>query len=124
MSVGLIYEQKTGRLLLDDALFGQGYSGFGPGKNNPEMQEEAGIGPLPCGVYAISEAVEESTTHGPFVLRLTPFKATNTFGRSGFLIHGDSKEHPGLASHGCIILPRSVREAIHARALRWVSVIP
>lgn len=35
-------------------------------------------------------------------------------GRSGFLIHGDSIAHTGQASHGCIILPRSVREQIAA----------
>ncbi len=34
------------------------------------------------------------------------------FGRSGFLIHGDSVSHPGEASEGCIILDRNVRETI------------
>jgi hypothetical protein len=34
------------------------------------------------------------------------------FGRDGFLIHGDSVEHPGTASHGCIIMSRAIREAI------------
>ena len=50
--------------------------------------------------------------HGPFVLRLTPAPTNEMFGRDGFLIHGDSIEHPGSASHGCIILPRAIREAI------------
>jgi hypothetical protein len=27
-------------------------------------------------------------------------------------MHGDSKEHPGCASQGCIILPRPVREQV------------
>ena len=122
MNVGLIYAQASGKLTLDDVLLTVGYSGFGSGKNNPAMQDQEGIGPIPQGTYAISEDVEMVTKHGPFVLRLSPFKTTNTFGRSGFLIHGDSKEHPGLASHGCIILPRSTREMIHARGLRWITV--
>jgi hypothetical protein len=37
---------------------------------------------------------------------------TGTSPRTGFLIHGDSIEHPGTASHGCIIMPRAIREAI------------
>jgi hypothetical protein len=45
-------------------------------------------------------------------LKLNPAAATETFGRSGFLMHGDSKEHPGCASHGCVILPRAVREQV------------
>jgi hypothetical protein len=27
-------------------------------------------------------------------------------------MHGDSKEHPGCASEGCVILPRTVREQV------------
>src|ERR1035438_5538324 len=40
------------------------------------------------------------------VQALTPESGTNTFGREGFLIHGDSVQNPGTASHGCIILPQ------------------
>jgi hypothetical protein len=36
------------------------------------------------------------------------------FGRSGFLIHGDSIIRPGTASRGCIILAREIREQIAA----------
>ena len=31
--------------------------------------------------------------------------STETHRRSGFLMHGDSKPHPGSASNGCIVLP-------------------
>ena len=37
---------------------------------------------------------------------LIPSPTNEMFGRSEFLIHGDSLEHPGAASEGCIILPR------------------
>jgi hypothetical protein len=44
-------------------------------------------------------------------MRLTP-QGHNAHGRTGFLIHGDSRRNPGNASEGCIILNRSAREAI------------
>lgn len=36
-------------------------------------------------------------------------------GVAGFAMPGDSIEHPGAASEGCIITPRDVREKV------WVS---
>ena len=46
-----------------------------------------------------------------------------THGRSGLLMHGDSKEHPGSASHGCVILPRSVREEVWQSGDRDLEVV-
>jgi len=54
----------------------------------------------------------DTVTHGPYVLPLTPSLNNQMFGRSGFLIHGDSVVNPGTASEGCIILPRAVRQQI------------
>ena len=45
--------------------------------------------------------------HGPYVLRWSPASGTDTFGRSGFLKPGDSKESPG-----CVITPPPVREQL------------
>jgi hypothetical protein len=90
-----------------------GYSGAEPnGKNKPNMQEIPDVGPLPCGYYTITGPPFDDPKHGPFVLRLVPDPTNQMFGRSGFLIHGDSIEHPGAASEGCIILPRNVRQRI------------
>jgi len=87
------------------------YSGFGEAKNDPSKQQLAGLGPIPQGVYWIGAEREDSDC-GPVVLPLTPLRGTETFQRGSFEIHGDSKEHPGSASHGCIILPRKLREQI------------
>jgi Protein of unknown function (DUF2778) len=109
------YEQRTGRLFDDDGrLVATGYSGFGAAKNQPADQSVADLGPLPEGEYSIGapECVTTPGAHGPFVLRLTPAPTNSMFGRDGFLIHGDSVENPGTASHGCIILPRTIREAV------------
>lgn len=92
---------------------GMGYSGRGEGKNNPKMQAVPEVGPIPQGRYRIGPMFD-SDTHGPHCMRLTPESGTETFGRCGFLIHGDSIIHPGFASGGCIILPRAVRDEIAA----------
>jgi Protein of unknown function (DUF2778) len=106
------YHQLNGHLNdLNGALVGIGYSGFGVGHNNPAMEAQAGIGPIPRGKYTISAPVD-TVTHGPYVLRLNASLDDELFGRSGFLIHGDSVVHPGLASHGCIIMLHSVRQAV------------
>lgn len=105
------YEQVTGRLLHDGARVAIGYSGAGEGKNNPAMQDVHNVGPIPKGAYTI-EAPVDTKTHGPYVLHLVPAPENEMFGRSAFMIHGDSVVHPGTASEGCMIFSRTVREQI------------
>ena len=106
------YSQTTGELQQDGKHVAKGYSGFGPGKNNPEMEQVHNVGPISAGDWKIVGPPVNTEAHGPFVLRLEPAPETQTFGRAGFLVHGDSKEFPGSASQGCVILPRSVREQV------------
>src|SRR5579883_1483500 len=101
------YSQKSGLLSQDDREVAHGYSGASDGKNNPEMQDVHNVGPIPQGDWTITGPPVDTKTHGPYVLKLTPAIETETFGRSGFLMHGDSKEHPGTASQGCIIMSRT-----------------
>ena len=105
------YEQRTGQLSRDGANIVRGYSGAGEGKNNPEDQEIHNVGPIPRGLYTINSP-QDTVTHGPYVLSLTPDPENEMYGRDSFLIHGDSKVDPGTASEGCIILPRNIRERI------------
>src|ERR1035438_3981863 len=81
--------------------------------NNPGFQFVHNVGPIPVGIYTINPP-QDTVTHGPFVLPLTPSPANLMWGRSGFLCHGDSVILPGkrAASDGCIILPRNVRQQI------------
>ena len=44
-------------------------------------------------------------------------------GRPIKLVHGDSKEHPGEASEGCIILPRDIRERLSTSRDRLLVVV-
>ena len=105
------YEQESGQLSQNGADVAIGYSGAGNGKNNPAMQDVPRIGPIPRGFYTITEP-HDTTTHGPYVLGLTPDSENDMHGRSAFLIHGDSVKAPGTASLGCIIMPRKVREQV------------
>ena len=107
------YKQSTGEMVnADGKTVAIGYSGHLQGKNNPDLQGQHDVGPIPRGLWTILGPPVDTTSHGPFVLHLHPDSDTNCFGRSGFLIHGDSVVHPGLASLGCIILLRAAREQI------------
>lgn len=117
------WKQSAGELFGPDGrLWAGGYSGHDDGVNNPDKQEIHDIGPIPQGTYSIGSPYDSPHT-GPFTLPLTPSADTNTFGRSEFRIHGDSKTAPGTASHGCIILSRPVRECINREKDRVLNVV-
>lgn len=105
------YNQSTGSLTRSGQHISTGYSGHGFGKNNQAMEHIHDTGPIPRGEYDIGPP-QYTETHGPHVLALTPRDGNEMFGRSGFLIHGDSINDPGTASKGCIILPRLIRRLI------------
>jgi len=105
------YEQFTGNLFHDGELVGRGYAGMGEGKNSPAHQSQKDVGPIPQGMWLIDQFFN-SAQFGPIVCHLWPKAGTETFGRSGFLIHGDSSAHPGLASHGCIVMSNVARAAV------------
>lgn len=105
------YSQKTGILRHNDTIESCGYSGKGEGKNNPAAQFKHNFGPIPRGEYQIGSP-HDTMEHGPCVLQLLPSMDNKMFGRSGFLIHGDSLSAPGMASEGCVILNKATREAI------------
>jgi hypothetical protein len=108
-----VYSQSSGQLTWDGALIGTGYSGHGPGLNNGAFEAVSNVGPIPKGLWDISGPIFTSS-HGPYAFILTPAGTTETYARSGFLCHGDEIEHAGehLASEGCIILSRDVRNII------------
>jgi len=115
----MTYEQVTGRWLSDSGnVLGIGYSGGNCGQtpsgcNNPDAQMIHDVGPIPQGKYTI-QPPQNTITHGPYVLPLLPDPLNTMYGRSGMLVHGDSVISPGkrMASEGCIILPRQIREQI------------
>jgi hypothetical protein len=130
----MIYQQSTGILTYDSgSVIATGYAGHGEGKNNPAMQNVEGVGPLPCGGYAIGEPIDKSNT-GPFSLPLIPDATNEMFGRSGFYMHGGLSEpftepdgkviQPGQESDGCTIFPREIRELVWNDTEHRLTVIP
>lgn len=105
------YRRSDGMLSQDSVFAGYGYSGHGIGKNNPDMQSVPNVGCIPAGAWIIGPAYTDPEK-GPIVMRLSPEPDTETYGRTGFLIHGDSIKAPGTASEGCIILSRAIRQQI------------
>jgi len=116
-----VWDQSAGTLSKNGVLVSKGYSGNGRGKNNPIMQSAQGVGPIPRGKWMMV-GVKDSPNTGPFSIVLEPCEGTDALGRSAFRIHGDSVANPGTASHGCIILPRKVRDAMY-KLNRVIEVI-
>lgn len=103
------YRQSDGEFLHDGNFEGTGYSGTGPGRNNPAMQDVPNVGPIPQGAFTIGAPYDDPHL-GPCVMHLDPNPGTNTFGRSLFRIHGNNIAND--ASHGCIILGPSIRHMV------------
>ena len=119
------YYQSTGVLERGNVKYTgstAGYSGHGPGKNNPSMQQVPNTGPIPRGTWRIHHP-QNSTSVGNYAMPLTPMPGTVTFGRSAFFIHGDSTAHPGEASHGCIVIGPQQRHAIWGSGDHFVNVV-
>jgi RHS repeat-associated protein len=87
-----------------------GYSGNGPGKNNPNAQDEPNVGPIPQGGWQMTgNWYNKKPGPGKNIMNLHPLPNNACFDTdrdcNTFRLHGDSTTHPGAASEGCIILP-------------------
>jgi hypothetical protein len=117
------YVQLSGQLIdAGGQLIAVGYSGSPAGKNNPQEQSIADVGPIPQGSYTIGPP-HDTPEHGPYVLSLTAAATNPMFGRSGFLMHGDSVAHPGCASEGCIIMGLKIRQQVWASGDHQLRVV-
>lgn len=114
-SAGKLYDKNGDEIAV-------GYSGYGEGKNNPAMQFKRGIGPVPRGIWKMTRVYTSENT-GPYTIELCPMADTQCFGRSAFRIHGDSIKQPGSASHGCIILTRTIREKMYKSGDMLLKVV-
>lgn len=107
------YHQTSGAIYLDDGLIGSGYSGFGPGMNNPASESIPNVGPIPKGMWHIVKWDDFHGSKGPIVAVLQPM-GHDAHGRSAFLIHGDNNSANHTASHGCVIASRPIRTQLRA----------
>jgi hypothetical protein len=95
-----------------DYACGFGYSGAADYLNDSLIQDHmfaGGPGALPAGTYTITE-IYNDPRRGASTCALTPAESNEMFGRSGFLIHGDTTPPSHSASDGCIVTPLWVRQ--------------
>lgn len=119
-----IHVQDTGILIAPDLqIESHGYSGQPPWVNDPSAQAMHGLGPCPVGTYTLGIWVNDHPRLGKMVCPLLPDDTNEMFGRSGFFLHGDSLEHPGYASDGCLIHGRAARLSIKMSFDRRLEVV-
>lgn len=101
-----------------------GYSGAdGVWKNSPALTMHHNLGPIPVGQWSMGTPYDDPHK-GRDVIPLFPDFGTETYGRRGFLIHGDSIAHPGHASDGCIILDHAARLELIKSVDKLLVVVP
>lgn len=127
------YSQSTGGLTNVNNQTGErtptatGYSGSGAGLNNPAMQNEPNVGPIPQGSWTIGPQQTNVTNTGvqlPASMRLTPDPGADTFNRGGFIIHGDNPARNRTASQGCPVFDRPTRNQIGNSGDTTLRVVP
>jgi hypothetical protein len=118
---------KIGNLTLQSVE--PGYSGHGKGWNDPESQsvgesdDKANAGPIPQGTYTIGPWYAGSK--GNPMANLTPDPGTEMFGRDGMEWHANNDSKPPFSSsEGCIVSPRSAREAVAGSGITELEVVP
>ncbi len=125
------YDQAAGTFTdPTGTLQGKGYSGHPPHTNDPAAEGLESKGPIPKGNWYAVGVEEHTTEHGPFVVVLRPdlntLQKVVALGRepSTFRIHGERvAPPPGLASEGCIILDRQMRELFWANIDHDIQVV-
>jgi Tlde1 domain len=105
------YSQSKATISHNGQVIGTGYSGNGAGLNNPALQNDPDVGPIPQGTYTIGPPFTHPDK-GPIVMRLRQAPGNQMFARDGFMIHGDNQAMNHTASEGCIILARTIRVQI------------
>jgi hypothetical protein len=109
-----VYSIPTGVLYDPQGkVAGVGYAGAPGYINDPSDVSLKNKGPLPPGMYTIT-SWRRDPKMGPVCASLVPDPQNEMYGRSGFNLHGDSIEHPGCGSEGCIQQNFPVRVRVQA----------
>ena len=122
MTPSLKYFVSTGRLYINGLYAGVCYSGHELGLNNSKLEADAGVGPIPVGMWAVGTAYDHPHL-GPHVMNLTPV-GHDAHGRTLFRMHGDNSAGNESASHGCIVADLTIRLAVIKSGARTLEVCP
>lgn len=118
------YQQSTGKMIAPDGTVdGMCYSGFDMGLNNPSMQNHPDLGPIPQGLYHITNWRDDLGGKGRMVADLQPELGNLMFGRSGFMVHGDNPGVNFTASRGCIVAGRAIRLSMKISEADMLEVV-
>lgn len=120
------YVIDTGVLLTPSGLLmSRGYAGAPGYVNDPSATAISFKGPIPEGDYEIGAMEDHPESVGESALPLTPIAGTDTHGRDGFFMHGDSIRNAGLreASDGCIVQPLFARRQVDTSPDKLLNVI-
>jgi hypothetical protein len=97
-----------------------GWAGFRQYKNDPNAQARRNEGPIPEGIYYITDSEKLPTINPPpktgeISLEIIPLTSNRkALGRDAFRMHGPNRDprRRDDSSHGCIIMSPDVREII------------
>lgn len=113
-----VYVQESGYLYRPNGTLAWiGYSGHGPGLNEPDHQHVSMVGPIPCGMYTTGTPIN-SKTMGPLAIPLYPDPENEMFGRTALFMHGDTAAQDFSASTGCIIAAWIIRKEIGQKGIQ------
>ncbi|MGN8119182.1 DUF2778 domain-containing protein [Labrys sp. 22185] len=94
-----VYDISSATLYLPNGDRLEAHSGRKQNRDNAKAVHLRNEGPTPPGEYILS--MREKPFYGVNALRMTPTRASYTFGRDGFLAHS-YLAGPGGDSHGCL----------------------
>jgi RHS repeat-associated protein len=91
------------------------YSGHGIGLNNPSMQNIQNVGPITQGSFTFGREQDYVTARNHKLknaMIIKPLPGTYTFGRGGYMFHGDNAAANRSGSEGCIVTDKDTRDQI------------
>ena len=106
-----VYSQSTGQFKLDNDVIGIGYSGKGAGRNNPAMQTQKNLGPIPAGDHKIMGKRVDPKTGEPVFDTLPSFQNARLLPRASLTRSVVRQTRPawGLPATSCCPARRSTR---------------
>ncbi|ETO14761.1 hypothetical protein RFI_22607 [Reticulomyxa filosa] len=115
------YKSREGKFCLNGGntyVDQEAYSGNSTYYNDETAQHLKNQGPIPVNTWKVTAITDKKGKH---TLVLAEENVKNSYGRDGFLIHGDNQKKNHTASEGCIIVGPTIRKQIKKNDLIEVN---